>query len=86
MHALIKTTLIAAIGTAVVAASPALAKTRRADPATPVYGMAYGYELTPGVVQFGSHGPLFASPANWGDPQIRGNYIKDDSSHNGNAY
>lgn len=76
MHALIKTALIAAVGTSIAAVSPALAKSRRA---APVYGMA-------GVVQYGPQAPLYAAPGYWGDAQIRSQTIKDDTMHNGNAY
>ncbi len=79
MHALIKTALIAAVGTSIAAVSPALARSHRA---VPVYGMA----VEPGVLQIGPHSPLYAAPGYWGDAQIRTQTIKDDTIHNGNAY
>ena len=88
MRSLITTALIAAVGASIAVASPALAKSRRAvDTVQPVYGaQVSGFQPAPGVVEQAPQSPLFAAPHVWGDAQIRNEYIKDDTIHNGNAY
>ncbi len=71
MRALIKTALVAAVGAALVAASPALAasKGKRATDARAQGGQVFLYE-----------------PADSSQWQIQLEYLKDAPAHNGNNY
>ena len=74
MRSFIKTALIAAVGAAVVTASPAFAaKAKR----TQVYGAApvYGSAVAPAPFVYDQ-----------GAFQIINEYLKDEPMHNGNAY
>jgi hypothetical protein len=82
MRSLIKTTLVAAVGAAVVVASPAFAAKAKQDRRVgqSYQGAVYGY--APG---YGVQNP---APF-WNDPgagQIVLEYLKDAPIHNGNAY
>jgi hypothetical protein len=70
MTSFFKTALIAAIGAAVVTASPAFAAKGKRTYVQPVYGQEYGAT------------PVWNS----GDWQIRAEYLKDTPIHNGNNY
>jgi hypothetical protein len=71
MRSLIKTVLVAAIGAAVVTASPAFAAKAKRAQVQPVYGQEYS---------------VAAPQWNSGDWQIRAEYLKDAPIHNGNNY
>ena len=88
MRSLIKTALIAAVGAAVITASPAFAaKVKRGDQdwrasqSYPGYqGAVYGYAPSYGVI---TPAPFWNDP---GAAQIVNEYLKDAPIHNGNAY
>ena len=87
MHSLIKTALIAAVGAAVVTASPAFAaKAKRGENwrATSSYQGAYAYQGG----NASAYSPFAPAPF-WNDPgsiQIQNEYLKDAPSHNGNSF
>ena len=91
MRSLIKTALFAAVGAAVITASPAFAykvqrsaQDWRVSQSYPGYtgyqGAVYAYAPTYGVV---TPAPFWNDP---GAAQIVGEYLKDAPIHNGNAY
>ncbi len=83
MRSLMKTALIAAAGVAVVAASPALAASKRSERSAVIVtpGAVYGY--APGYQPYYAPGPFYGDP---GAAQIQQEYLKDAPMHNGNAY
>ena len=91
MHSLIKTALVAAVGVAVVSASPAFAaKSRHSDAVRAAQSSQDVYAHAPNYA--GS--PAYASPYDalapapyWNDPgnaQIVNDYLKNPSVYNGN--
>jgi hypothetical protein len=84
MHSLIKTALIAAVGAAVVTASPAFAaKAKRGEnlrAAQSYQGAVYAY-----APQYSAYAPapFWTNP---GSAQITLEYLKDTPIHNGNNY
>jgi hypothetical protein len=84
MHSLIKTALIAAVGAAVVTASPAFAaKAKRGEnlrAASSYQGAVYAYAPAYGAT---SPAPFWSDP---GSAQIVLEYLKDAPIHNGNNY
>jgi hypothetical protein len=81
MKSTIKTIILAATGATLIAASPALARTRYSAVQHTYYSPA---------TQFYQEGAVVASPRGYipGDTfgQIRDEYLKDAPIHNGNAY
>ena len=82
MRSAIKTLILAAAGAAVLAASPALAKSK--------HNATVEQQRAPAVSQFNEEDAAIQaqSGVNSYDTygQIRGEYLKDGPSHNGNSY